>query len=134
MAGQDKSLIEKNITSLYVENSHRPGSIPRLELLENMFQDSPLKVSHPSQLMLGNMLTISLSHRLGHCKVAITAILLRNETITSDSSYWHDIWAKAHSTLTHCVDLPHGIGGYHHIGAGKPSDLLSSSNFEAIQS
>lgn len=46
----------------------------------------------------------------------MTSILLRNATITSDSAYWHDVWLNAYSTLAHCVDLPRGMGGYHHVG------------------
>lgn len=51
----------------------------------------------------------------GHCKVAMTSIRLLNETTTSDSAYWPDIWLNANSVLTRCVDL--GIGGYHHVGS-----------------
>lgn len=53
----------------------------------------------------------------GGCKLAMTSILLRNGSTTSDSTYWHDIWLNARSTLAHCVDLPPGDGGYHHVGS-----------------
>ena len=48
----------------------------------------------------------------------MTAIRLHNETITSDSAYWHDIWMNALSTLEECVDSSQGqgMGGYHHTG------------------
>ena len=57
------------------------------------------------------------NHCIGNCRAAITAIRLHNDTITSDSARWHDVWLNAHSTLINCVELPQGIGGYHHIGA-----------------
>ena len=53
---------------------------------------------------------------LGNCKLAMTAIRLRNETITSDYASWHAIWVQAHSTLLQCVYPPDRIGGYHHTG------------------
>ena len=53
---------------------------------------------------------------LGDCKMVITAIRLRNETITSDYASWQAIWVQAHSTLLECVLPPHGVGGYHHTG------------------
>ena len=84
--------------------------------------------------MIGHIVTIDLRCRIGSCKVALAAILLHNQTATSDSRYWHDIWVKAYLTLIHCVDIPRGIGGYHNTGAGPPSDLLMSSNSEGVQS
>ena len=66
--------------------------------------------------MVGSFLAIVLNYDIGGCKLAMTSILLLNETITSDSGYWHDIWFHAHSTLNYCVDPPWFLGGYHHVG------------------
>lgn len=64
--------------------------------------------------MIAGLLPTVVNHGTGHCKVAMTSIRLLNETTTSDSAYWPDIWLNANSVLTRCVDL--GIGGYHHVG------------------
>ncbi|KAM0806093.1 hypothetical protein BDR22DRAFT_827708 [Usnea florida] len=55
----------------------------------------------------------------GTCRAALTAIRLQNDTITSDSAYWHDIWTNGLSTLNGCVDSSQGqgMGGYHHTGS-----------------
>lgn len=55
----------------------------------------------------------------GTCRAALTAIRLQNDTITSDSAYWHDIWTSGFSTLQGCVDSSQGqgMGGYHHAGS-----------------
>lgn len=117
MVGLDNWLIEENITSLYAEQCLHLGSIPQLKDFENLCRDSRRKVSQPSSIMVGDPFPIAFNHRTGNCHVAITPIRLLNETITCDSAYWHDIWLNAQSTLSHCVDLPRSIGGYHHIGA-----------------
>lgn len=53
---------------------------------------------------------------LGNCNLAITAIRLRNETITSDYASWQAIWVQAHSALLQCVLPPQNLGGYNHAG------------------
>ena len=64
----------------------------------------------------------------------MTAILLDNGTITSDTAYWHDIWVNAYSTLSECVDFPYGVGGYHHIGVEAFRDIPYHFRSESAQS
>ena len=74
--------------------------------------------------MATGFLTNVLNHGIGNCKLAMTAIRLRNETITSDTAYWQDIWLDAYSTLAQCVDFPLSIGGYHHVGTRALRSLV----------
>ena len=78
-----------------------------------------------------DLLTTALHLRADNCKMAITAIRLLNETITSDYARWHDVWLNAHSMLLDCVEFPVGTGGYHHVGTKGPYYHTLSSNLEA---